>query len=539
MQPTLCLSSVNKGSREIPPFVAAGKAHGLRALALLGKGTLFGVRRFVVTCQQHGILPLIGCEFPITGPDDPTTSLVLVHSEAGFRRLQQLSTHFARHPRSERHLTKDELGLADDDLVILRNTTSEGLSPQTVEELARRYLWEVLQPKIQLPEFLPPPGFVGTTEQYLRQLVQLGLAERFQVVTPEIQQRAEIELAGLCVRGWASYLLIWADMLAWARSQGIAVGPGRGTTPGSMVAYALKITAVDPLAHGLLFERFFNPGVSVVPDIDVDVSAARRTEVVAYLKERWGRDRVADVACHGCGVIVSAWPLSDQFASFWDPTHEGLVPQCAFQDLELHGLIKFDLLGLDALDDVPQAGVPLDDQATWNAFANGETEGVFGFESPKIRAWLRQVQPRTLDELSVVYALCRPGGDEAFSAYCDAPKSLASPDETPDPLAPILDSTRGVLVYQEQVLQIVAHLTALGVAEAETLRRVLFRQVPATLEPAKANFVEAAVTNGFAVDIALPVWERLVQAGGRPFMKSHSLAYSLLAYQVAFMRQSA
>lgn len=535
----LCLSDARKGAKEISEFVAAGKATGLKALALIGRGTLFGVRRFVLECHQQDILPVIGCEFLVAGPNGQATCLALVQSEVGFRRLRRLSTLVACRPAEEWFLTETVLGEADNDLAIFRGDNHASLSPERVEELAHCSPWDQSLPKLSLPHFLPPAEFVGTTEEYFRHLVQEGLAERYPVVTLEIQQRADHELNQLIAGGCADYFLIWADMLAWARSRGIPVGPGRGTAPSSLVAYALNITSFDPLAYDLVFERFYNLKVSLLPDIDVDVGAARRGEVVDYLKERWGHDKVAEVAFHPCGLILSARPLAEAFALFRDPGHGTLVPQCAFYELELYGLVKFDLLALKALDGLPQADVPLDDLATWQAFARGQTEGVFSFESPGTQERLRQVRPSNLEELSAVNALYRPGNEQEFEAYCAAPQSPAKTPEPNDPVATLLSGTRGVLVYQEQVIQILAHLMATGTAEADTMRRVLFGQDPAKVEAARAQFLEAASRNGYSTAEALPVWERLSHAARRPFIKSHSVAYSLLAYRVAFKQQYA
>lgn len=498
--------------------------------------------------------------------------------------------------------------------------------------------------KTRLPNFVKPEGY--TAKQYLRELCERGLVKRYGQVTPEIKQRLDFELETIGNMGFEDYFLIVWDFVKYAKDNRIAVGPGRGSAAGSIVAYALEITDLDPLQYSLLFERFLNPDRISMPDVDIDFSVAGRSEVMKYVTEKYGghehvaqiitfgtigakaairdagriyqfpygdtdklakfipdkpvgttlRDvltqedggykpgekhpgpareilefvnknedarRVLDTAfeiegfarhagTHAAGVVISEDRLTDVVPLQNVARGENAVMvQHPMSDVEALGLLKMDFLGLrnldvieETLENLRQGGweepdirsVPLDDEATLKLFARGDTFGVFQFESSGMQRMLQEVRPDSFDDLVALNALYRPGPMENIPNFKNGkhdPESAVYLDER---LKPILESTYGVAVYQEQLMEISKALGGFTPGEADTLRKAIGKKNVKLLAPLRDKFMEGCAANDVTSEAATELWNWMEKAGGYSFNKSHSACYSFLAFQTAYLK---
>ena len=471
----------------------------------------------------------------------------------------------------------------------------------------------------------------GQTEaQTLAALAQEGLARR---TVPagrrgEYEQRLAYELGVIEAMGFPGYFLIVADFIRWARAHDIPVGPGRGSGAGSVVAWALTITDLDPLAWGLLFERFLNPERVSMPDFDIDFCQERRDEVIDYVRSEYGADRVAQIitfgklqaraavrdvgrvlglpfgqvnrvaelipnnpakpvtlaqaiageprlqemqaeegtkrlldvalqleglyrhaSTHAAGLVIGDRPLIDLVPLYRDPKTDTLVTQYSMKYVEQAGLVKFDFLGLTTLTILKQAvgllaglGVtvnletlPLDDPATYAMLARGDAGGVFQFESPGMRDVLRQMRPDRFEDLIAAVALYRPGPMANIPDYCR--RKHGEPWAPPHPqLAPILAETYGIMVYQEQVMQIAQTMAGYSLGAADLLRRAMGKKIRSEMEQQRATFTGGAVERGILPDKATEVFDLMAKFADYGFNKSHAAAYALVSYQTAWMK---
>lgn len=487
-----------------------------------------------------------------------------------------------------------------------------------------------------LPPFPLPPG--TDADAHLRRLALAGLRARLGAdgtaggLAPDYVHRLEHELRVIAGRGLAAYFLVLWDLCRFARERGIPIGPGRGSAAGSLTAYALGITGVDPLRHGLVFERFLNPGRPGLPDIDLDVDMRGRDEVIDYLFRRHGPGRVcrAGIAARfgprgavraaaealgidrrladrlarllperadaGLARVLAAWPefralpLEEEpfrtlvaaathleGAPRYPGTHpagivlggpelERLIPvhvspagepvaQYAMEDVEALGFLKLDVLGLRNLTIIEDAAgaaarevlpgltrdrIPPDDPAAFDLLCRGETVGCFQLESPGIRRLLRAFAPRDVDDLAALLSLYRPGPWD--------PKAVASflkrrrgeePVEVPHPLlAPVLAETHGILLYQEQVMQVAVRAAGFSLGEADGLRRALEHPEAAgdALAAHREKFLAGARAQGLDRAEAERVFAFLERFAGYSFCKAHSTPYALISYWTAFLK---
>lgn len=478
-----------------------------------------------------------------------------------------------------------------------------------------------------LPQFPLPEGL--TDEQYLRQLCEEKITGRYDPVTKEVRERLEYELDVIHRMGFDSYFLIVWDFINHAREQGIAVGPGRGSAAGSIVAYTLGITDIDPLRYALLFERFLNPERVSMPDIDVDFCYIRRGEVIDYVKERYGEDHVAQIitfgtmlargavrdvgraldlpygdvdriaklipaelgmtlakamkesaefrqlydsnpeakqvidyamaveglprhsSTHAAGVVIAGRPLTDYLpVQLSDGT---LVTQYDKDLVERLGLLKMDFLGLrtltviaDALENIYHSRgervdigkIPLEDELTGKMLCDGQTSAVFQMESTGMTQLVKDLAPTSFEDLIPLVALYRPGplGSGMVKDFIDGRhgKKVA---EYPHPLLePILKETFGVILYQEQVMQIVQVLAGFSLGQADLLRRAMGHKEPELLMKQKATFLEGAKARNVDPKIAEHIFELLTHFADYGFNKSHSAAYALVAWRTAYLK---
>ncbi|RDV82097.1 DNA polymerase III subunit alpha [Ammonifex thiophilus] len=495
-------------------------------------------------------------------------------------------------------------------------------------EIASRCEVKLSFGEYHLPEFPVPEGH--TPASYLRELCYAGAKQRYgDPLPPEVEERLTYELQVIERMGYPPYFLIVWDVIHFARRNGIMVGPGRGSAAGSLVAYCLGITNIDPLKYGLLFERFLNPERVSLPDIDTDFCFEMRDKVLEYVVRRYGADRVAQIATfaqlsaraairdagralgmsyaevdrvarlvpgepgmtvaraleespelkelydkepqvkklldvaaklegiprhastHAAGVVITPEPLIRLVPLHRMP--DGTVAtQFTKEGVEELGLLKMDLLGLrtltvirDALRLINRRGekldlerIPLDDPPTFELLCRGDTIGVFQLESSGMRTLLRSLQPSCFEDLIALVALYRPGplGSGMVDDFIKRKHGLL-PIEYPHPwLEPILRETYGVIVYQEQVMQIASRLAGFSLGEADLLRRAMGKKKPEELAALRSRFVKGSVERGVDERLAEEIFDRMEYFAGYGFNKSHSAAYALVAYQTAYLK---
>ncbi len=490
-----------------------------------------------------------------------------------------------------------------------------------------------------LPSYPIPPEFEDM-DAYLAHLAHRGVEERYGELSPPVKERLEHELRIIRQMGFAGYFLIVADFVREAKRRGVWVGPGRGSAAGSLVAYVLGITDVDPLAYQLLFERFLNPERISPPDIDIDFDDEGREEVIRYVQEKYGFQNVAQIITYGTMGIKTAIrdvgrvlgvPLSEvnrltslipnkpniTWESALDPSenpkafflkaeleregtltqkvltlaaqlegltrhtgvhaagviiapdelwkyvplaiatregeHRQVITQWDGPDCESVGLLKMDFLGLKTLSILKTAvellqklypdrppldleNLPLDDPATWALFQEGRTVGIFQFESEGMQKYLKQLRPTCIEDLVAMNALYRPGPMENIPAFIRR-KHGEEPVTYPDPrLEPILRNTYGIMVYQEQIMQIAQVMAGYSLAEADLLRRAMGKKKKDIMDQQRAIFVERAIAQGTDPEVAQEVFDTMARFAEYGFNKSHAVAYSILAYRTAYLK---
>jgi DNA polymerase-3 subunit alpha len=485
-----------------------------------------------------------------------------------------------------------------------------------------------------LPAFPTADGRSEALE--LRGQAEAGLAARLAAHAgpahdaAAYRERLDYELQVIEGMNYAGYFLIVADFIQWAKKRGIPVGPGRGSGAGSVVAWALAITDLDPLRFGLLFERFLNPERVSMPDFDVDFCQDRRDEVIRYVREKYGADRVAaiitfgklqaravlrdvgralgmpygqvdrvaklvpfnpahpptleqalvleprlaeaaredeqvgrliDIAqkleglprhasTHAAGVVIGDRPLDELVPLYRDPRSAMPVTQFNMKDVEQAGLVKFDFLGLTTLTLlalaerlVNQRGtpleltkLPLDDAGTFELLGRGETAGVFQLESSGMRDALRKLKPDSFDDIIAMNALYRPGPMDNIPRYINCKHGVEQPEYMHPLLEPILEETYGVIIYQEQVMQIARELAGYSLGSADLLRRAMGKKIKAEMDAQREVFIEGATARGIPQKLATAIFEQVAKFASYGFPKAHATAYALLAYQTAYLK---
>ena len=462
-----------------------------------------------------------------------------------------------------------------------------------------------------------------------------GLTARLQQVEAAVDEQAyrdrlDFELKVIGDMGFPGYFLIVADFIKWSKAQNIAVGPGRGSGAGSVVAWALTITDLDPLRFNLLFERFLNPERVSMPDFDIDFCQSRRDEVISYVQQKYGRDQVAQIitfgklqaravlrdvgrvlqmpygqidrlcklvpnnpanpvtlqeaidqeprleaerdsdpqvaelieislkleglyrhaSTHAAGVVIGDRPLQELVALYRDPKSDMPVTQFNMKWVEKAGLVKFDFLGLKTLTVLEKAvellkgtgvevdvnNLPLDDAKTYELLGAGDTIGVFQLESAGMRDVLRKMKPDKFEDIIALVALYRPGPMDNIPRYIACKKGEEEPDYMHDSLQPILEETYGVMIYQEQVMQIAQTLSGYSLGEADLLRRAMGKKIKEEMAAQKARFIDGAVGLEVQKNKAAEIFDQVDRFAGYGFNKSHAAAYALIAYQTAWLK---
>jgi DNA polymerase-3 subunit alpha len=477
------------------------------------------------------------------------------------------------------------------------------------------------------------PG--STEDQTLRAMAGEGLSRRLVAMQADPAtaatycERLEYELGVIARMGFPGYFLIVADFIQWAKAQGIPVGPGRGSGAGSVVAWALTITDLDPIRFSLLFERFLNPERVSMPDFDIDFCQDRRDEVIAYVRGEYGADRVAQIitfgklqaraavrdvgrvlglpfgqvnkvaelipnnpakpvtlqqavdgeprlqqlrtddeavrrlleialqieglyrhaSTHAAGVVIGDRSLTELVPVYRDPKSDFLVTQYSMKYVEQAGLVKFDFLGLTTLTilqravgflrargiDIDLDRLPLDDKATYDMLQHGDAGGVFQFESQGMRDVLRQMRPDCFEDLIAAGALYRPGPMANIPAYCQ--RKHGEKWEPPhEDIRDILAPTYGIMVYQEQVMQIAQKMAGYSLGAADLLRRAMGKKIRAEMDAQRKIFVTGATARGIADARAEEVFDLMAKFADYGFNRSHAAGYALLSYQTAWLK---
>ncbi|MEL6170244.1 MAG: DNA polymerase III subunit alpha [Pseudomonadota bacterium] len=479
------------------------------------------------------------------------------------------------------------------------------------------------------------PRFAENEVEELRRQAKDGLAERLKVIphaasVEEYQERLAFELGIIERMGFPGYFLIVADFIKWAKEQGIPVGPGRGSGAGSLVAYALTITDLDPLRYSLLFERFLNPDRVSMPDFDIDFCMDRREEVIAYVQEKYGRDRVGQIitfgallskaavrdvgrvlqmpygqvdrlskmipvegvkpvsiekalaseerlreaakaeevvdrlltygqqvegllrnaSTHAAGVVIGDRPLDDLVPLYKDPRSDMPATQFNMKWVEAAGLVKYDFLGLKTLTVIQNAlgllaergvaidigAIPLDDEKTYALYASAKTVAVFQVESSGMMDALRRMKPTCIEDIIALVALYRPGPMENIPTFCEVKNGLKEREFLHPTVDHLLDETMGIIVYQEQVMQIAQEMAGYSLGGADLLRRAMGKKIQEAMDAEKPKFLKGAAENGVDEAKAVEVWDLLDKFANYGFNKSHAAAYAVVSYQTAWLK---
>ncbi|MFZ1518075.1 MAG: DNA polymerase III subunit alpha [Ignavibacteriaceae bacterium] len=483
------------------------------------------------------------------------------------------------------------------------------------------------------PNFpIPKESKAKNLDEYMELLARQGLEKKFKVITPEIEDRFNFEIKTINEMGFPGYFLVVADFINAAKDRNIPVGPGRGSAAGSIVAYAMGITNVDPLKYDLLFERFLNPARRSMPDIDVDFADDQRGDVIDYVREKYGAECVSQIITfnrlsskavlrdvarvlkipipvvnkitkfipskfgkvysidqalaevpdlkwvkesnetdiqnlikyarvlegmnrnaskHAAGVVITPDEVSKYVPLANAVSQQDIVTQYTMKDIENAGLLKMDFLGLRTLTIIRDAinmikknhkveididDVPLDDEKTFSLFAKGQTTGVFQFESGPMREYLKQLHPTSLNDLAAMNALYRPGPMEFIDDFIDRKFGRKEVKYSHKILEPILKETYGIIVYQEQVIQLANKVGGMSLADADLLRRAMGKKDLKVMEDQKIVFVDGAIKNGVDRKNALEIFETIFKFANYGFNKSHAVAYSFIAYQTAYLK---
>ena len=542
-------------------------------------------------------------------------------------------------PRRPKNYTEEQFFRSKGEMIELFSDIPEALI-NTVKIAAKCNI-DLELGKFYLPDFEVPNEF--SREDFLRKISKEGLTKRINDIKKSIDpydidesvyiERLEYELDMICKLDFAGYFLIVADFVNWAQKNDIPVGPGRGSGAGSIVAYALGITAIDPIKYDLLFERFLNPDRVSNPDFDIDFCIEGRDKVLEYVTNRYGKDSVAQISTrgtmaaravlrdvvrvlgkpygfgdrlakaipdvlgisleeaykekqfketidesdesrevfdmalkleglsrsvgtHAAGVVIAPTALTDFTPLFLDSDKGTVASQFDMGDVESAGLVKFDFLGLKTLTVIDQSvkrinakvknkedkidieNLSLKDPQTFELLQRGETTGIFQLESRGMRDYLKQLIPNDFEDIVSMNALYRPGalGMNMVDSYINRKHGKEEVTYGHESVKKILSTTYGVIVYQEQVMQIAQELSGFSLGQADILRRAMGKKKKEEMESLRSTFVEGAIKKNVNERYAANLFDQIEQFAGYGFNRSHSVGYALIAYQTAWLK---
>src|SRR5579859_790907 len=594
--------------------------------------------QLLTLAKELDIPPVVTCDAHYLSHEDQTAHEILLCVQTGSFLSDE----------KRMSLKNFELHVTDPNDIIARWSDFCPEAISNTRKIADRCDVTIELGKILIPQFPVPKG--ETEKTFLDKLVYKGLAERYLDVPKEksaklsieevnkklpkdVRERTEYELQVIDGMGFNGYMLIVQDFINWGKDQGIIFGPGRGSAAGSIIAYALYITDLDPLKYGLLFERFLNPDRISMPDIDVDIQDTRRDEVIQYCAEKYGHDRVSNIVTfgrmaaraavrdvarvmlvpyaesdrlaklipqpvqgrhiplkvsiekdadlkreyetngtskqvidlaialegtirshgvHACGVVIAPAELVN-FVPL-EMAQKGVVAaQFPMGQIEELGLLKMDFLGLSNLTiiknalriikrvhghDIDLGSIPLDDGETFKLLGRGDTTGVFQFESSGMKRYLRELKPTEFNDVIAMGALYRPGPlsaglTDSFIKRKNALEEISYPHPL---MKPALESTFGVLVYQEQVMQISREVCGFTGGEADTLRKAIGKKKHDVMAKMQVKFIDGAVKNGVPKAVIEKFWQDLLGFADYCFNKSHSACYGMTSYWTAYLK---
>ena len=583
-------------------------------------------------------------------------------------RLPLVATNDAYFPKADMYEAHDALICIAEGAYVDQNEPRRQLTPQhylkSPEEMAVLFadLPEAIENTVEIARRCAfkaykrdpiLPRFADDEVEELRRQANEGLKARLAVIPPAdtteaYQERLEFELGIIEKMGFPGYFLIVADFIKWAKDHGIPVGPGRGSGAGSLVAYALTITDLDPLRYALLFERFLNPERVSMPDFDIDFCMDRREEVIQYVQEKYGRDKVGQIitfgallskaavrdvgrvlqmpygqvdrlskmipvegvkpvsiekaladeprlreaakaepvverlltygqqvegllrnaSTHAAGVVIGDRPLDRLVPLYRDPRSDMPATQFNMKWVEQAGLVKFDFLGLKTLTVIQNAvelilgsgrnlheaadgtrlyepkpgtendinAIPLDDEKSYQLYSAAKTVAVFQVESSGMMDALRRMKPTCIEDIVALVALYRPGPMENIPKYCEVKNGISDREMLHPTVDHILDETQGIIVYQEQVMQIAQEMAGYSLGGADLLRRAMGKKIQEAMDAERPKFLSGAKENGVDENKALEVWNLLDKFANYGFNKSHAAAYAVVSYQTAWLK---
>ena len=629
----ICLSACIAG--EIPAWILKGNINAAEAL-VQEYIDIFGKDNFFLELQDHGI------------PEQKKVNKLLIEMSRkfGVGLVATNDLHYINKKDAECHdvLLCIQMGKTVDDTARMKFSSDEfylksfnemaqlfGEYPEALTNtcrIAERCNVTLEFGNLYLPEFPVPEGL--TADGYLEQLCREQLVERYSEVTPEINARLEFELGVIVKMDYSGYFLIVWDFINYARQQEIPVGPGRGSAAGSIVSYLLGITNIDPIAYGLLFERFLNPERVTMPDIDIDFCYVNRGKVIEYVSARYGADRVAQIitfgtmaakgairdvgralnmpygevdriakmvpnelgitlrraleissdfraayeneamvgklldlamaveglprhaSTHAAGLVISKEPLT-HYVPLQNSAEGFLTTQYDKDKVEELGLLKMDLLGLRTLTVIGDTiklvqesrdikididNIPFDDPKVSAMLTNGDTAGVFQLESSGITTLVKDLKPECFADLIPLVALYRPGplGSGMVEDFINGRHGKKKVTYVHPLLEPILCDTFGVILYQEQVMQIASVMAGFTLGQADLLRRAMGKKKHDVLDAQRENFLQGASERGIERKMAGEIFDLMAHFADYGFNKSHSAAYALVAYQTAYLK---
>jgi DNA polymerase-3 subunit alpha len=626
----------------VDPLLAAGKlAEGKAALAEMMR--VFG-DRFYVELQRHGLPAQAAAEGELVAFAYDHDVPLVATNDIYFAKQEMYAAHEALlciadgafiMQDERRRVTPEHWFKPAADMRALFADLPEACD--NTLDIARRCAFMVKKRDPILPNFDTAGGRSEADElayqarEGLKDRIARGQASAFP--PEEYEARLEREIGVITKMGFPGYFLIVSDFIKWAKDHDIPVGPGRGSGAGSLVAYSLTITDLDPLRYGLLFERFLNPERVSMPDFDIDFCQERREEVISYVQQHYGRDRVAQIitfgtlqaravlrdvgrvlqlplglvdrlakmvpanpanpvtlakaieieprlkqakkddeavsqlldvalqleglyrnaSTHAAGVVISDRPLTELTPLYRDPRSELPATQFNMKWVESAGLVKFDFLGLKTLTVIDRAlkflkkrdawvdftTLALDDPAAYEVMSSGGTVGVFQLEGQGMRDTLRQLRPGSIEDVTAVVSLYRPGPMDNIPAFIDCKFGRREIDYLHPTLEPVLKETYGIIVYQEQVMQIAQILAGYSLGEADLLRRAMGKKKKEEMDLQRARFVSGASEKGVPAEQAGSIFDLVDKFAGYGFNKSHAAAYAYVSYQTAWLKANA
>lgn len=633
----------------VPTKLRNGDYEGAKAEAMRLQ-QIFGENNFFLELQDHGLSEQ---KFVNQG-------LMRISSETGIPLVATNDCHYLYKEDAEAHdvliCIQTQKNVYDEDRMKYEGGQLYVKSPEEMEEvfhyipeaihnteeIARRCNVEIEFGKYHLPQYPVPEGY--TSLSYLNKLCEDGFKKRYEGVTEAtetmLRERLKYETDTITSMGFVDYFLIVWDYINFAKENHIAVGPGRGSAAGSIVAYCLGITGVDPIRYNLLFERFLNPERVTMPDIDVDFCVLRRQEVIDYVTEKYGREKVVQIvtfgtmaakmvirdvgraldlpysfcdkvakmipnelkmniekallinpdlkrlydedeeakklidlsrrleglprhtSIHAAGVVISKREV-DRYVPVSTSSDGAVTTQYTMETIEQLGLLKMDFLGLRNLtviekavelvnrnrkkegrDELDIEKIDMEDENIYLMISEGRTEGVFQLESPGMTSFMKKLRPDNIEDIIAGISLYRPGPMDFIDDYINGKRNAAAIEYDCEELVPILKSTYGCIVYQEQVMQIVRDLAGYSYGQSDLLRRAMSKKKDSVMKEERKNFVygdeskgiPGCVANGVSEQVANKIYDKMIDFAKYAFNRSHAAAYAFITYQTAYLK---